>query len=295
VGNAVLTNGPLQARFSGAIGMRNWKPQDSSPLRVDATVRNADLRDVLALAGQDQNMTGALTADAHIAGTVGDPRGGADLSVVNGTIQGERFDSLTARASMTERSVDIPTLQLVAGPSRVDASATYQHPPSDLKRGSLRAHVASNNVQLANFQSLVKDRPGLGGVLTLNGDLSANIQPSPKGSEFHLVNLNANAAARNLRMEGKDLGDFTATAVSAGPAVRYNVNSNFAGSTIRVNGTSEISGNHQTTASVMIANLPIEQALAIAGQRDLPVSGTMAATAQLPARLTTRAPPATST
>ena len=39
-------------------------------------------------------MTGTLTADAHINGTVADPRGTADLAVNNGTLEGERFDSL---------------------------------------------------------------------------------------------------------------------------------------------------------------------------------------------------------
>jgi translocation and assembly module TamB len=281
VGNAVLANGPLQAQFSGSVGLRDWKPEDRSPLRVDASVRNADVRDVLALAGQKQSVTGALTADAHITGTVGDPRGSADLNVVNGAIEGEHFDSLVARASIAERSIDVPTLQLVAGPSRIDANVAYQHPPNDLKRGSLRAHVASNNVQLANFQSLVKDRPGLKGTLTLSGDVAADIQPAPSGQQFQLVSLNANASARNLQMEGKSLGDFTATATSAGPLVRYNVNSNLAGSSIRVNGQSEIAGNHQTSASVTIANLPMDSVLALAGRRDVPVTGTLAATAQL--------------
>src|SRR5205809_3360116 len=33
-------------------------------------------------------VTGALTADAHIAGTVGSPTGSANVAVANGTIEG---------------------------------------------------------------------------------------------------------------------------------------------------------------------------------------------------------------
>ncbi|MBZ5583731.1 MAG: translocation/assembly module TamB domain-containing protein [Acidobacteriia bacterium] len=280
--NASLTHGALQAQFSASVGLRDWKPESYEPLRVDATVRNADLRDVLALAGQSsQPATGELNADAHMAGTIGSPQGNADLSVVKGTIEGEPFDSLTARVAMTQQAIELSSFNLTAGKARLDANATYQHAPNDLKRGSLRAHVASNQVQLAQFQSLVKDRPGLGGALNLNADVAANLYPGPSGEQYQLLNLNANASARGLTMEGKPLGDFTATAQSAGQVLRYNVNSDFAGSTIRGNGQSENAGNHRTSANLQIANLPIQRVLAVAGRRDIAVTGELGATAAL--------------
>src|SRR5262249_39798458 len=58
-------------------------------------------------------------------------------------------------------------------------------------------------------------------------------------------------------------------------------NSDFAGSTIRVNGRSLLTGNHDTTATASIANLPLDRTLAVAGRRDLPVTGTVSADAQL--------------
>jgi translocation and assembly module TamB len=282
VANGTLTHGALQANFSGAVGLRDWKPENSEPLRVDATMRNADLADVLALAGaSDIPATGALTADAHIAGRVGSPTGSADLAVVKGTLEEEPFDTLTAHVAMSPQAIDVPTLALVAGPSRIDATANYQHAPNDLESGTLRAHVASNQVHLAQFQSLVKDRPGLDGVLNLNGDTTANIRPGANGAEVEIASLNANFTVHGLQMEGKSLGDLTATAASAGNSIQYNVNSNFAGSTIRVNGRSLLTGNHDTTAAASIANLPLDRTLAIAGHRDLPVAGTITANGQL--------------
>jgi len=54
------------------------KPENYEPLKADLIIRNADLADVLALAGQsDVPATGALQADAHINGTVGSPAGSA--------------------------------------------------------------------------------------------------------------------------------------------------------------------------------------------------------------------------
>jgi len=94
-----------------------------------------------------------------VNGTVGDPLGNADINVANGTVEGERFDSLVVHAAMTPGAIQVPTLVWTAGPSRIEGNAVYNHPPGDLQNGTWRAHVASNQVQLAQFQSLVKERP----------------------------------------------------------------------------------------------------------------------------------------
>lgn len=282
VRNAILNRGPLQAQFSATVGLRNWKPENNEPLHADLAIRNADLADVLALAGQGSfSATGALHAEAHINGTIGSPAGTADLSVDHGTVEGDPFDTFTARAVLSQTAIDVPTLTMVGGPSRLDATASYRHAINDLRSGVLTAHVASSQVQLGRFQSLVKDRPGLRGLVNLNADVTAGIAPASSGTQLQLTALNANVAARNLEMEGKSLGDFTATASTAGSAVHYNVDSNFAGSTIRVSGQSLLAGDHQTSATASIARLPIDRVLAVAGQRNLPLKGTLTANAQV--------------
>ena len=273
VSNGVLAHGALQANFAAAVGLRDWKAENTAPLRAAITVRNADVQDVLALAGQSSSVpvTGALTLDANINGTLGDPLGSADISVLKGALQGEPFDSLTAHAAMTPGAIDVPSVAFIAGPSRIDANATYRHAANDLEHGTFRVHVASNQVQLAQFQSLVKTRPGLRGTLTLNADAAGQV-----AGDLQLTALNANTSIRGLEMEGKRLGDLTATAATSAQAVEYNVNSDFAGSTIHVNGRSLLTGKHDTTARAEIANLPIDRVLAVVGQRDLPVAGTLA-------------------
>jgi len=282
VRQALLTRGAMETRITASVGLRRWKAGRSQPLRVNAGIRNADAQDVLALAGRtDIPIAGPLTASAQVAGTVGDPRGSAALDVVNGTLSGEPFDRLSARVLVAERSIDLTTLQWVAGASRIDARASYQHPAGDLRQGTVSAHVAGSRIDLEQFRSLAKNRPGLGGGVTLNGDFAGTVQPGRGGTEFQLTAVNAEAAVRNLRMGGKDLGDFVTSARTSGGAVIYRVNSNFAGSDIRVDGRSLLAGNHETTATARISRLPIEQVLAFAGRRDIQASGMLSADAKL--------------
>jgi translocation and assembly module TamB len=282
LGNAVAARGVLQLQLSASLGLSNWKPLPASAVRADAAIRNADVRDILALAGDSSvAVTGAFTADAHINGTFGSPTGTVDISAANGSIEGEKFDAFTLQAIMAERSITVPALSLIAGVSRIDANGVFQHPPNDLQQGSISGNISSNQVQLAQFQSLVKDRPGFRGLLSLKADVSANL----RAGQFEIATLNANLAARGLAMEGKSLGDLTATANTtpntAETALRYDITSDFAGSTTHISGQTELRGDYRTTATASISNLPVDRALAIAGRRELPFTGTLAVTAQV--------------
>lgn len=281
IANATLRRSQLQAQFSGRVGMHDWKPQNDDPLNADLTVQNGDLQDILALAGQGAvPASGTLHAEAHIAGTVGSPAGAADLTVTHGAYMSEPFDSAGMHAALSQTAIDITGLSIVAGASRLDANLHYQHGVNQIFPGTLTAHAASNQIQLPQFQSLVKDRPGLRGILTLNADVTGSLDSAASGTEFEWGTLNGAAAIHGLELGGSALGDVTATAASAGPVIRYNVNSNFAGSTIKVTGQGALAGDHQITASASVANLPLDRILAIAGHSDVPLKGILTASAE---------------
>ncbi|HUB31717.1 MAG TPA: translocation/assembly module TamB domain-containing protein [Bryobacteraceae bacterium] len=280
VANASLARGPLHAEFAGTLGLRNWKPQPWEPLRLDATLRNADFADVLALVQPSISASGSLTADVHVAGTLGSPTGSAAITVANGSIEGEHFDTLTARAAMTPQSIEIPMFSLAAGASRIAGAVDYRHPVNQLDQGTLHAQIAANQVQLANFRPLTSASPGLAGLVNLNADFTAGLGPTPSGVRLQIAALNGSFSGRHLQMDGRSLGDFTANVNTASGAIHYSASSNFGGSTIHVTGQSLVAGDHATTASLQISNLPIEPALELA-REDLPLRGLLSASARV--------------
>jgi translocation and assembly module TamB len=282
VANATLTRGTLMVNFDASVGLRDWTPLPGEPLQADVTVRNADLADALALAGQGSiPASGMLSANAHISGTLGSPVGNIDFNVTNGALQGARFDSITAHAILTPQAINVPTLDYIAGPSRVEVSGMYQHALNQLNQGTFQVRMRSNQMQLAQFQPMIQGVTGLSGVLNVRADAAGQIHPSAGGTTVQLTGLNANVAAHDLTVEGRKMGDLTATASTAGPAVIYNVSSNFAGSTLRIAGSTMLAGNHDTNATANLVNLPIEPVLAVAGESQLPLTGTLSGTAQV--------------
>ncbi len=278
--NGLLTRGPMQTDFAGNVGLKNWKPESYEQVRANAGIRNGDLADILALAGQSSvQATGALNASAQIVGTVGNPQGSATLNVTNGSIEGEPFDRIQAQVNLSDQLLTIPSATMVAGPSHIDLKCDIPASEGQLHTGTLQAHVASNQIQLAQFRTLLKQRPGLSGVAQVNGDVAATLAEVKGQTEFRVTAVNADASVRGLQADDQNYGDLTATARTTGNTVNYRVNSDFAGSTLNVNGATRLEPEYPTDATAQIANLPVERVLALANRPDIRVSGSLSGNA----------------
>ncbi|MGH9615038.1 MAG: hypothetical protein ACRD4P_18390, partial [Bryobacteraceae bacterium] len=282
VENGSLTRGSLQAHFAGSVGMNHWSAGPTEPLVLNATVRNGDLADVLALAGQSSiRATGALNADAHIAGTVGNPRGAAQFTVANGSADDEQFDRLQASVNFSDQLVNLSSVELAAGPARLDLHGTFTHPRDSFQTGHVQLYLASNDVQLAQFKTLQKQRPGLAGLIHANGDASGDLRQEAGKATFALAAVNADLTARGIRDKGQTYGDLTATARTAGSNVNFRADSNFAGSAIQMSGQTQLTHDYPTTADASIHGLPIEKVLAVTGKEDIPARGDLSADAHV--------------
>ncbi len=279
VTNGSLTRSAMQAQFAGTVGLKDWSPTPNQRLSADASIQNGDLADILAMADEPSaNYSGALSMSAHVAGTVGNPTGTANLQVQNGTVQGEPFDRIEAQVNMADQLITIPAAYITAGPARINLTAEFQHPRDSLTTGRVHAHVQSNQVDLAQFRNLQKQWPNTAGQLQLQADVIGNLGVQ---SEFQLTSVNADTSAHNLRFQGQSYGDFTATAKTSGQTVNYNVVSDFAGSNIRVNGNTQLVRGYPTNADATLSKLPIERLLAVAKRTDIPAKGNLSGTAHV--------------
>jgi hypothetical protein len=87
--DASLERGAMRAQFSGSVGLQNWQLTQNQPVSLQASVRNGDLADVMALSGiSPAGYSGSLAAGINVTGTTGNPRGDANLTLTNATIHG---------------------------------------------------------------------------------------------------------------------------------------------------------------------------------------------------------------
>ena len=172
----------------------------------------------------------------------------------------------------TSQAIDVPQFRVDDGPSSVELTANFAHPANNLSEGSVRFHVQSNDIQVTRLHTLQQAKPGLDGVIRLAADGAATL----RGKAAPLFStLNANLSASRLSMNKKALGDMTATAVTHGSAVDFNLNSNFARSTIKGSGRLGLAGEYPLTAQVSIANLTYAGLSPLLGGPLRPFDGTV--------------------
>jgi autotransporter translocation and assembly factor TamB len=280
VRNGSLRRGAMDTEFSAQVGLTNWKPAPNQPLAVDATVRNGDLADMFVLAGQPSaDYSGALSATLHIGGTMGNPTGAVNVVAMDGMLVGERFDRMQAQINLTDQLVTIPGASLEAGSARVNLTGEFRHPRDSFTTGQVHAHVQSNQIDLAQLRKLQQERPNTTGMLQVNADVSGHLsevkESGKERTEFLLTSVNGDASARALRFEGQDYGNFQASARTNGQNVSYNVTSDFAGSSLRVNGSTQLTRGYPTNADATIANLPVERVLQVAKRTDIHAQGNL--------------------
>jgi translocation and assembly module TamB len=279
--NARLTRGSLQAQFDGSVGLHDWRLSGKDRLSLTANIRNADLADVFAMAGQPSlPATGAFSAQANLTGTVGNPAGTAELSVMNGTLYQEPFDTIQASVRFSDRLIELPSARLSAGAALLEVKGSYSHPSDTLNTGHIQAQVVSNDLAIMQIKSVQRRHPGLAGTIRVNASLAGDLRPASEHSELTLSSISADLHAMALRDARQAFGDVNATARTNGSVVDFHGDSNFAGSTVQVTGQTQLARDYPTTAHAAISALPIEKVLSVAGS-SFPARGTLSVNADL--------------
>jgi translocation and assembly module TamB len=274
VASASLQRGSLAANFQGSVGLDRWSLKPNAPLTASATIQNGDLQDLLAFAGKSSlPLSGQLTMDANVSGTVGDPQGSARLRVANGMAYGEPLNLIQGEIDYGAQQIKIPSLQVISGDARANLRATFQHPPEKFSEGTIQVHLDTNQVALSRLQAIQARGADLDGNVQMNLDAQLALNPAAGSPGIQLVSANGNVGARGLRRQGRSLGDLAATIQTSGSKLDFRLTSDFAGSKIDATGETDLSRNYETTASLNVQALPIPELAALAGKQELASRG----------------------
>ncbi|MFL6546969.1 MAG: hypothetical protein ACJ8LM_17535, partial [Candidatus Udaeobacter sp.] len=202
VRDGLLRRAGLRTDFDANIGLRNWSPVPLSPIAANMTLRNGDVADLLALAGEsDIPAKGQLSGDIHVNGTYGNPLGSANLEVVHASAYQQPIDHLIVNASLADQLITLSRLELAAGGGRLNVSGRFQHPQDSFMVGHAQLHVGTNNINLANFEALQKQSPGVAGLIQLSADAAGDLRKAGERTEFALSNVTADLNARSLQVQ----------------------------------------------------------------------------------------------
>ncbi len=278
--NGVLTGKGLNTGFDASIGLAKWSPEPTSPLTANLTLRNGDLADLVSLSGDSSlQASGAVTADVHIKGTYGDPLGGAHLQVTDGSFDQQPFSNLLLNVNLADQLITLSQVELDTAGGRITSSGTFRHPRESFTAGHAQVQLAINGLQLADVQALSKQNAGVAGAIQLAANLTADVADKNNKTSVTVTNATADLSASSLQVQHQDAGSLTAKVRTTDGKLNYSLNSDFAGSNVKVKGQTALTGDYVTKADASIRDLSVAKALQLAGQSAIPASGQLCAEA----------------
>ncbi|ADW69666.1 translocation/assembly module TamB domain-containing protein [Granulicella tundricola] len=256
---------------------------DGTTVDVKVQLGNAQVGDVLAIAGQQQKIpvTGTIQVNAHAVGTLKTLAGGGSVSLVNGVAYGEPYESVNVDATVQGKQIEASRVQLKLHGMTIGGNGGY-----NMASQQLHAHIAGDNLVLSKFKLVQDAKVNADGTLSIVADANGTVeQPG----------LKASVKLANLVVSGAAIGQAAIDAHSEGKVVYYTANSTLVGATITANGQTELTGNFETKAHLTMAGLDVAKPLELFQPGGLKATSNIAGTidvsgpAKLPMQLTGRA------
>jgi translocation and assembly module TamB len=259
VASSTITQGTAVLHVAGSFKPRTvykhrvatyvW--DDGTAVDVKVQLNNANVGDLLAIAGQQQKIpvTGTIAVNAHAAGTLKNLGGSGTIALTDGVAYGEAYQAANVNLSVRGQDIEASQISLKLHGMTIAGNGGY-----DLGSKHLHAHIQGNDLQLSKFDTVRKASPNADATLSLNVDANGTLeQPG----------LNAQVKLANVVVDGKAIGSANLQAQSQGTLVHYSLTSNLIGAQVAADGQTDLTGNYQTQAKLTLTGLDIQKALAM--------------------------------
>ena len=235
---------------------------------IDARAQLADasVPDVLEIAGlQKIPVTGSIAADAHVSGTLNQMYGAGHVSLANGVIYGESYESVLADLGVEGRKINASRVVAKLHGMQITGNGAY-----NLTNEQLHGHIEGHDLVLSKFETVQKAR--------LNADAKLSLVADANGT-LEEPGLRANAKLAGMSYEGHALGDASAEAHTAGKVLYTTVDSTLVGAKVGLSGQVQLSDNFETQAKLTIASLDIDRVLAVVAPDQVVAQSSISGTA----------------
>ena len=253
VQSALLVRGNTQVHVSGTMKAHQLSRHrlafdDHSAVSADANVDKAAIGDLLALAGQVLPVSGTLTLHTHVGGALDNLSGGGHVTVIGGLIYGEPYKSLNADLVYAGRDVGATNLVFLENGGKLTGEGGF-----NLANNQFHFKAQGAGFDLAHLKTLKTAPLTVGGQINFQAQGSGTVASPTVDATLHLVNL----AIANTNGGPASTGAVDLTAHTLAGKLQLDVHGRLNGATVDVHGTTALSGQYQTHATLNLANLDI--------------------------------------
>jgi translocation and assembly module TamB len=240
--NGSLIHGHSTAHFDASAVLTEAALQQNDPFTLHFDVRNADLPELVRLAGVRESFAGALNLSATISGTRANPHGDGHLDLHNAIAYGVAVPLLTSDLRLAGSELQFNNIDASAYDAPLSGSAVVSTSNQDWSKSEFRLNVSGRNLDLARFPRLQTNRFTADGV----ADFTVRVSGSPEQPS-----LEAHIHLKDLAVDKERAGDFYVDAVTQGRQLTLNAHSDFDKADLTINGA--VALDHDFPADLNLA------------------------------------------
>lgn len=271
-----LKNGRLQERAGpGVVTFSVSMPAGGlNNTSVQATLADVNAGNLLAvlpissIPEQLRDFNAPTSGTVNLTGLPDNSQGEINISSGTGSVAGQAFDALTAKAVFSGTRIDLQNLEIRLGTGTLAAKGTYD-------RGSTAfdLDVDGKNVPLTLVRAMLPDNPNIP-VITGLTDLTAKATGFKDRTSSY--NINFNGTARDVFINENSFGVITFDGTTAGERLTANLTANFNGRPQVISGSVNFADDRLPfQVETALDNSPLEPFLALVPQlKGVQIGGT---------------------
>jgi translocation and assembly module TamB len=211
--NGSLIHGHTAAHFDASAALTGGALQESDPFTLHFDVRNADVAELVQLAGVAQPFAGTLDMSATISGTRTNPHGDGHLDLHNGMVYGVGVPLLKSDLRLAGGELQFNNIDASAYDAPLSGSAAVSTSSKEF-----RLNLSGRNLDLARLPRLQTSRLTADGV----ADFTVRISGTPEQPS-----IEAHVHLKDLALDKERAGDFYIDAVTHGRQLDLKAHSDF--------------------------------------------------------------------
>ncbi|MGH9499016.1 MAG: translocation/assembly module TamB domain-containing protein [Terriglobales bacterium] len=245
--NGTLHRGATHVDFDLEAQLEGRRFLDSSSFTASVQMHNAEISEILAIAGYEYPASGKMDLFVHASGTRAEPHADGTLHLADAMVRGEAIQSFDSKFSISPEQLSLDGIRMVHYEAQVTGDGTYEFPTR-----AFRFHLKGTDFDLKRFSSLQTSRVAVDGSMDFEAQSSGTLDEPV---------INAKIRVHDLALDHELMGDYRFDAVTRGTELSLNGLSEFKGSQLDINGTVSLRGDWPSNVNLHFSQLDVDSVL----------------------------------
>lgn len=244
--NGVARRGSAQMNFDFTANRTHGSLVDA-PFTARLNIRSAQIADLQSLAGSDYPISGTMSLNVRVSGTLANPQGNGVVRITDATLYGEPVQHLNASLHFGSQQVQLTNIELARNGARITGAAGYNFATT-----RFQFDLRGTNFDLAKIHQVQFPKFTVAGQMDFTAQGSGTKQAPA---------LNLRLRLRKVVLNGESAGDLEGEALTTGEIMRITARSNGGAPDLYINGTVRLRDEYWAELSARFTHLDFDPLL----------------------------------